>query len=280
MKVRIRTIAIVLLLLAAAGGVFVHAGGYNIAATEQHTAPVYWLLEFAMHRSVKNRSADIETPNLADAARIRSGFVIYRDKCLQCHGAPGVAPEDFAIGLTPAPANLVATAREWRVTDIYWVVRNGIKMSGMPAWEYRLSDAQIWDVVAFVQRLPAFSPSEYGQWNALVATPHDAPPSVDAVAMEPGNAEAGRRAIDQYLCATCHRIPGITGASKHVGPPLAGIATRKYIAGVLPNSPENMLRWLQDPQRIDPLSAMPALGLKDQDARDIAAYLQTLEKGE
>lgn len=280
MNVRIRTIAVVFLLVAVAGGVFVHAGGYNIAATEQHSAPVYWLLDYAMRRSTKSRSADIDTPDLADAARIRNGFLIYRDKCLQCHGAPGVAPEDFAIGLTPAPANLVATAREWKVNDIYWVVRNGIKMSGMPAWEYRLSDAQIWDVVAFVVRLPVFSPVEYGQWSAVVAPPRDAPPSVEAVDMKPGNADAGRRAIDQYLCATCHRIPGITGASKHVGPPLAGIATRKYIAGVLPNTPENMMRWLQEPQRIDPLSAMPGLGLKEQDARDIAAYLQTLKKGD
>lgn len=91
-----------------------------------------------------------------------------------------------------------------------------------------------------------------------------------------GDAKAGERALYQYLCATCHQIPGIVGASKHVGPPLDGMAERKYIAGVLPNTEENMIRWLRNPRRIDPLSAMPDLGVTEKDARDMAAYLSTL----
>lgn len=275
---------IALLLAAVAAGAFVAAGIYNVAATEQHTAPVYWLLDYAMRRSVKNRSADVKAPNLADTDRIRNGFLIYRDQCLQCHGAPGVAPADLAFGLTPAPASLVATARQWSAPELYWVIRSGIKMSGMPAWEYRLSESEIWDVVAYVQRLPTYSPEAYEQWDASVQGRHESTRSSDGDAVTAaalkGNAEAGKRAIGQYLCATCHLIPGITGAGKHVGPPLDGIATRKYIGGVLPNTPENMMRWLQDPKRIDPLSAMPALGVKDQDARDIAAYLYTLKRVE
>lgn len=286
MKVRGRSIVIfvllALLLAALAGGAVVYAGIYNVAALKQHTAPVYWLLEYAMRRAVKVRADEIEAPNLADAGRIRNGFLLYRDRCQQCHGAPGVAPEALAFGLTPAPANLVGTAREWPASDIYWVVRNGIKMSGMPAWEYRLSDSEIWDIVAFVRRLPAFSPLQYRQLEASApARPANAPDdgAVSAVAVK-GDAQAGKLAISQYLCATCHRIPGITGASRDVGPPLEGIATRKYIGGVLPNTPENMIRFLQDPQAIDPLSAMPALGLRDKDARDIAAYLYTLKSVE
>lgn len=281
MKVKTRTIALAFLIAIVAGGAFVYAGIYNIAATEQHTAPVYRLLDYAMRRSVKTRSAGIETPNLADTARIRNGFLLYREKCQQCHGAPGIAPDSIAFGLTPAPVNLVATAREWKSSEIYWVIRNGIKMSGMPGWEYRLSDKEIWDVVAFVQRLPAFSPKEYEQWNASAPLAPQRMPSAPArvaTAAAAGNVEAGKRALEQYLCVTCHRIPGIVGANKHVGPPLDGIATRKYIAGVLPNTQENMIRWLQNPQRIDPLSAMPALDVTEQDARDMAAYLSTLRK--
>ncbi|HYD80300.1 MAG TPA: c-type cytochrome [Paucimonas sp.] len=288
MTVKIRTIAIALLLAAIAAGAFVHAGVYNVAATEQHTAPVYWLLDYAMRRSVKLRTDSIETPDLSDAGRIRDGLRIYREKCVQCHGAPGVAPDDLAYGLKPMPASLVATAREWHAAEIYWVVRSGIKMSGMPGWEYRLSDKEIWDVVAFVKRLPDFSPREYAQWNAAVGAAAAAPAAIAAgekhsgastttTAMAAqGDAIAGKRAIGQYLCATCHRIPGIVGADKHVGPPLDGIATRHYIAGVLPNTPENMVHWLRHPRQIDPLSAMPDLGVTEQDARDIAAYLRTL----
>ena len=73
-------------------------------------------------------------------------------------------------------------------------------------------------------------------------------------------------------------IPGFVSASNHVGPPLDGMGRRALIAGVLPNTTENMVRFLKNPQQVDPLSAMPPLGLSDQDARDIAAYLAGLDK--
>ncbi len=91
-----------------------------------------------------------------------------------------------------------------------------------------------------------------------------------------GSAERGRADIATFGCGGCHVIPGISGAHGTVGPPLAGIALRSYIAGVLPNNPANMLRWLEDPPAVDSLTAMPALGLTDPTARDVAAYLYTL----
>ncbi len=90
-----------------------------------------------------------------------------------------------------------------------------------------------------------------------------------------GDAERGRAAITAFGCGSCHAIPGVTGAVGTVGPPLAGIAVRTYIAGVLPNTPAAMIRWLEDPPAVDSLTAMPALGLTDPTARDIAAYLYT-----
>ena len=91
-----------------------------------------------------------------------------------------------------------------------------------------------------------------------------------------GDAERGRELIRSYGCGTCHSVPGVTGAGGLVGPPLGGIASRAYIAGVLPNAPDNMLRWLQDPRAVDSLTAMPNVGLSPSDARHIAAYLYTL----
>ncbi|WP_334190882.1 c-type cytochrome [Noviherbaspirillum sp.] len=280
MKTVLLMLALAVLLALIAATAFVAIGVYNIAATVQHTRPVYWLLDVAMRRSVKLRSAAIETPALDDDTRIRNGFAHYRNHCLQCHGAPGIAPEPFALGLTPAPAALVATAREWPAKDIFWVVKYGIKMSGMPAWEYRMTDQEIWDVVAFVEHMPALSPADYQRWDrGMPARPAGTVPAVAAPSAPaaPGDVQAGRLAIDQYLCATCHQIPGIVGANRHVGPPLNGIGTRKYIAGVLPNTRENMVRWLRHPTAVDPLSAMPDLGVTEKDARDIAAYLYTLK---
>ena len=81
----------------------------------------------------------------------------------------------------------------------------------------------------------------------------------------------------QYACNACHTIPGITGSASAVGPPLAGIARRSLIAGKLANNQDNMSRWLLDPKAIAPLTAMPAMGITDQDAKDMAAYLATLD---
>ena len=72
-------------------------------------------------------------------------------------------------------------------------------------------------------------------------------------------------------------IPGIVGADKVSGPPLAGFASRLYIAGILPNTPQNLLRWIRDPQKIEPLTAMPKMEVSENDARDMAAYLYTLQ---
>ena len=91
-----------------------------------------------------------------------------------------------------------------------------------------------------------------------------------------GDASRGRELIRSYGCGTCHAVPGVTGATGLVGPPLGGIASRSYIGGVLPNAPDNMLRWLRDPRAVDPLTAMPNVGVTASDARHIAAYLYTL----
>lgn len=91
-----------------------------------------------------------------------------------------------------------------------------------------------------------------------------------------GDAERGRVALDGFGCGTCHVIPGVRGARGMVGPPLSMFARRAYIAGQLVNQPDNLVRWIQDPQGVEPGTAMPNLGVTPAVARDIAAYLYTL----
>jgi cytochrome c2 len=91
-----------------------------------------------------------------------------------------------------------------------------------------------------------------------------------------GEPAEGRWAIRKHGCQACHAIPGVTGADGLVGPPLDGIGRRLYLAGHLPNTPENMMRWLQHPPQVHPPTAMPDTGVTDEEARDIAAYLYTL----
>lgn len=91
-----------------------------------------------------------------------------------------------------------------------------------------------------------------------------------------GDASHGRALIRSYGCGACHSVPGVRGARATVGPNLQGFASRAYVGGVLPNTPENLMRWLQDPQAVDEKTAMPDLDVSVRDARDIAAYLYTL----
>jgi cytochrome c2 len=128
-----------------------------------------------------------------------------------------------------------------------------------------------------MQRLPDLNAQQY----AMLARQAPAAPACGVElqaqpARSPGDSERGRRALVQYACNACHSIPGVTGAPVHVGPPLAGIARRSLIAGTLPNTPDNLALWLRETQRVKPMTAMPQLGVGEQDARDIAAYLRTL----
>lgn len=93
-----------------------------------------------------------------------------------------------------------------------------------------------------------------------------------------GEPARGRAAIERYGCGTCHEIPGVRRASGLVGPSLKEIGSRTYLAGRLPNTPENMIRWIQQPQSVDNRTAMPDMNVTAADARDIAAYLYTLRR--
>ena len=97
-----------------------------------------------------------------------------------------------------------------------------------------------------------------------------------AAALTGGDPAYGPALMRKYGCQACHTIPGVDGADGLVGPPLGGIASRSYIAGVLPNTPQNMMRWIQNPKGVDSLTAMPVTGVTDSDVRHIAAYLYTL----
>jgi cytochrome c1 len=121
-------------------------------------------------------------------------------------------------------------------------------------------------VIAFAMLLPALAAGCYGD--------HAERPYVIHVAG--GDPARGARVIGHEDCGSCHTIPGIRGAEGVVGPPLMWMARRTYIAGRLPNEPENMVRWVRSPEAIDPQTAMPNPQLTEQQARDVAAYLYTL----
>jgi mono/diheme cytochrome c family protein len=268
---KLAAILVGLAVLAVAGAAaFVWSGIYNVSAIDQHLPPTHFILQKAMQRSVERRAKQVEVPPLGDPEQIARGIALYRMHCVQCHGAPGVAPQPFALGMRPLATPLARTGRDQPPAHVYWVLRNGLKMTAMPAFEFRMDDQDLWAIVAFVMRLPMLTPAEY-QRLAAASPPRAAVPA----ALRDPDAARGKRALEQYACVACHQIPGLVGPEARLGPTLHGIGSRGTLGGVLANTPENMVRWLRSPQSVAPLSAMPDLGVTEQDARDIAAHLQT-----
>ncbi len=112
-------------------------------------------------------------------------------------------------------------------------------------------------------------------FTIFVNVPHH--DDVMAEQMVPGaNPEQGIQAIAKYGCGTCHMIPGVAGANGTVGPKLDSIATRSFLAGMLPNTPDNLIQWIQHPQELHPGVDMPDMGVTAADARNIAAYLYSI----
>jgi len=150
-----------LLAFAIIGGAVVYSGLYNVAADVPHTQPIYWLLETVRDQSVAVHARDIVVPNdLDNASRISKGAGEYEEMCSGCHLAPGMKRTEISRGLYPRAPELR------RKTDLtpaeqFWVVKHGIKMTGMPAWGITHDDDLLWDVVAFVRKLPELTPEQY-----------------------------------------------------------------------------------------------------------------------
>ena len=286
-KVVACTLGVLAVLAALAGGAVVYGGLYDVAATTQHFQPVYSLLETAMRHSVVRHARGIATPpSFGAEPSLRRGAACYRDHCVQCHGGPGLPRLAPGLGMQPLPSALNDPSPAWKPRELYWITRHGIRMTGMPAWQFRLADDDLWAVAGFVAVLPDLTPAAYAARVAAAegircdASEAGATRDVAAAPAMPAqhavSAERGRLAFDQYACTTCHSIPGVTGPRPQSGPPLDGMARRQLIAGRLANTPANMVAWIREPTRIDPQTPMPSLGVTARDAADMAAYLATL----
>ena len=162
------------LLVIVAGVAFaLYAGLYNVAADIPHTGPVFWLLETVRERSIAVRAADVVVPgDLADAKRIASGAGQYAEMCSFCHLAPGMKKTEMSRGLYPRAPELR------RVSDLtpaeeFWVVKHGLKMTGMPAWGVTHDDELLWDVVAFLRKLPELTADQYQALVKSAPKTHD-----------------------------------------------------------------------------------------------------------
>jgi mono/diheme cytochrome c family protein len=156
-------VAVTLAALAISGGaVFIGSGVYDIGADDHHTKFALAVIEQLRNRSIEARMRRVEVHSVSDPARIAAGAQRYAALCVTCHLAPGVTKSDLRPGLYPHPPNLAQEERQAE-QRAFWIIKHGIKMSAMPAWGKTLDDAAIWDLVAFVRRLPEMTPETYAQ---------------------------------------------------------------------------------------------------------------------
>lgn len=159
---RILAAAIVLLVIAFAFGFLVmYSGVYNVGTSNHDYAAANWMLDNGMVRSVKWHSRHIKAPPLTDSTMIEDGFRHYDEMCVGCHGAPGIKPGDIAHGLWPEAPDLAESAPEWTPAQLYWIIRNGVKFTSMPAWGPTHSEKELWAMTAFVAQLPHVSAAQY-----------------------------------------------------------------------------------------------------------------------
>lgn len=163
--------ALIGVIAAAAFGIY--AGLYNVAADAPHTQPVFWLLQTVRDQSIAVRASGVAVPDdLTDPKRIASGAAQYAEMCSTCHLAPGMKRTEISRGLYPRAPELRRGSLPTPAED-FWVVKHGLKMSGMPAWGVTHNDEILWDVVAFLRKLPDLTTDEYQTLVKSAPKSHD-----------------------------------------------------------------------------------------------------------
>lgn len=151
----------ILILASGAFLAYIYSGVANVAATSSDGIFSRWVLGTLRERSIATRISDIQVPPFTDPKMIENGFMHYQEDCAGCHLAPGMETSDLHAGLNPRPPILAHAVPHSTPAELFWITKNGIKMTAMPAWGQTNDDATLWAIVAFLEKLPSTTPAEY-----------------------------------------------------------------------------------------------------------------------
>jgi cytochrome c553 len=242
-------VAVVLL-----GGLFIWSGLFDVAATSKHPWPVAWLLHYAMERSVAFHARDRETPDLDDEALLLRGATHYASGCAPCHGAPGELASPIAQQMTPVPPGLYSAGRDFTPGQLFWIIKNGIKMTAMPAWPARGRDDEIWAMVAFVRHLPDYNTAAFGRLTGRAG-------GANLLSGRPSASAGQADSFNAAACAGCHGADG--DGRQGAFPRIAGLSSG-YIAAAL--------RHFRDGSRPSGFMQPVAAALSDSEITEAATY--------
>jgi cytochrome c553 len=198
---------------------FAWSGLYSVAASRGHFPFMSWFLEFGMRNSVETHAWSIDPPLLDDPALHERGPGHFHLGCAPCHGAPGLPSNPITEGMLPEPPDLSRSALEWEPKHLFWIVKHGLKYTGMPAWPAQEREDEVWALVAFLEKLPQMDAAEY---RSLVG--------LDPATMRVSEA-GGLFETDAASCALCHG-PNGEGSENGGIPRLAGQKS-EYLAMTL-----------------------------------------------
>ena len=249
-----------ILVLAAFGGfLFVAAGIMPITASSGHWPITAWFLNFAMRRSVITHSVGLDVPRLDDHGLVVKGATHYEFGCRPCHGGPHLPQPVIAGHMTPHPPHLPPEIPKWKARELFYIVKHGVKFTGMPAWPAQQRDDEVWAVVAFLLTLPNLTAEEYQKLaRSLQATA--------ATIEDLSEAKNAPRVISEN-CARCHAVSG--GRDLRVFPIIAGQRPTYLLGSLLA-----FARGERHSGIMEPLAA----SLSATDMREIALYYSSLPK--
>jgi len=186
---------IIVTLVGITGGVaFAFSGMFNVATSWEDPQLMRWILVTTREYSIEKRAKTITAPELGSKEQIENGYRGFRDMCVICHALPGTEASPVAQGLNPEPPDMAEEADHMSAEELFWVTKNGIRMTGMPAWGPTHGDRELWDVIAFIKAMPGLSEADYRTLEQETEPghgPHSSNETSSADDHNPGNQQPG-----------------------------------------------------------------------------------------
>lgn len=208
------TLAVATAVMLVLGAIIVWSGVYNIAASTDHLSGTTWLLQKMREQSIATQAASIEVRPVSDENMIRLGAAHFEGGCVPCHNRPGEEINPIVAGMLPSPPDLAETAPGRNARELFWIIKHGLKYTGMPAWPSIGRDDEIWALTAFLKSLPV-SGSDYRKLAGLERLP------------KPADETFEQSGIALAQCSRCHDDKGLDTHGTHV-PRLSGMP-RDYL---------------------------------------------------
>jgi cytochrome c553 len=249
--------------LAVGGGLVVASGIVPIKASSGHWPITAWLLHFAMRRSVTTHTLGLETPMLDAPRLVLQGAGHYETGCRPCHGSPEFPPPRIPQQMTPHPPYLPPLIATWEPEELFYIVKHGVKFTGMPAWPAPQRDDEVWAMVAFLRRLPDLDAAEY---QRLVHG--EAAPSGTVVSL---HGLLGQEPVPHSVTASCGRCHGVDGRGR-------GIGAFPKLAGQLPTYLFAALQAFARGERHSGMMEPIAVNLSLEEMRELALYYSRLQE--